>query len=120
MFQQAAVLRNNIDQNVAQLFGAMGPDLWSKQTWTEYFKENMVLVCTADILHQCLLNSYVKMDQINLLILDEAHHAKKDHAYARLVIGVLEEIRIDPNIVAGLSEIRTLEKSHRNAQESLV
>lgn len=67
----------------------MGPDLWSKQTWAEYLKENMVIVCTADILHQCLLNSYVGMDQINLLILDEAHHAKKDHAYARSVAASL-------------------------------
>ncbi|RJE16861.1 hypothetical protein PHISCL_10802, partial [Aspergillus sclerotialis] len=33
VYQQAAVLRNNIDQNVAHIFGAMGPDLWDKQTW---------------------------------------------------------------------------------------
>lgn len=86
VYQQAAVLRNNIDQNVAQFFGAMGPDLWSKQTWEEQFKENMVIVCTAEILCQCLLSSYIKMDQINLLIFDEAHHTKKDHPYARSVI----------------------------------
>lgn len=74
-----------MDQNVAQLFGAMGPDLWNKQTWDDYFKENMVIVCTAEILSQCLLNSYIKIGQINLLIFDEAHHTKKDHPYARSV-----------------------------------
>lgn len=83
VYQQAAVLRNNIDQNVAQLFGAMGSDLWNKQIWDDFFIKNMVIVCTAEILHQCLLNSYIKMHQINLLIFDEAHHAKKDHPYAR-------------------------------------
>ena len=84
-FQQAAVLRNNIDQNVAHFFGAMGVDLWSKQTWNEHFQKNMVIVCTAEILNQCLLKSYIKMAQINLLIFDEAHHTKKDHPYARFV-----------------------------------
>lgn len=85
VYQQAAVLRNNIDQNVAQFFGAMGTDLWNKQIWDEYFAKNMVIVCTAEILHQCLLHSYIRMDQINLLIFDEAHHTKKDHPYARFV-----------------------------------
>lgn len=85
VYQQAAVLRNNIDQNVAQLFGAMGIDLWNKQIWDDFFVKNMVIVCTAEILHQCLLNSYIKMSQINLLVFDEAHHAKKDHPYARII-----------------------------------
>lgn len=96
----------------------MGSDLWSMQTWAEYFKDNMVIVCTADIMHQCLLNSYVRMEQINLLILDEAHHAKKDHAYARLVMDFPEEMLVNPNKVTGLFEICTSEKLHQNAQES--
>lgn len=45
----------------------------------------MVIVCTAEILHQCLLNAHIQMEQINLLIFDEAHHTKKDHVYARFV-----------------------------------
>lgn len=61
----------------------MGLDLWSKDIWMTYFTENMVIVCTADILYQCLLHSYIRMEDINLLIFDEAHHAKKEHAYAR-------------------------------------
>jgi endoribonuclease Dicer len=85
VYQQAAVLRNNLDQNVAHFFGAMGTDLWSKQTWDKHFESNMVIVCTAEILNQCLLSSYIKMGQINLLIFDEAHHTKKDHPYARYV-----------------------------------
>ncbi|RAL13999.1 putative RNA helicase/RNAse III [Aspergillus homomorphus CBS 101889] len=84
-FQQAAVLRHNLDQSVGQFFGAMGTDLWNKEIWDEHFKTNMVIVCTAEIVHQCLLNSYIKMDQINLLIFDEAHHTKKDHPYARII-----------------------------------
>ena len=85
VFQQSTVLRNNIDQKVAYLFGAMGTDLWDQPIWDEQLKENMVIVCTAEILCQSLHNAFIKMDQINLLIFDEAHHTKKEHPYARLV-----------------------------------
>lgn len=85
VFQQAAVLRNNLDQNVAHIFGAIGPDLWDQATWTDQLTKNMVIVCTAEILDQALLNAFVKMGQINLLIFDEAHHTKKGHPYARSV-----------------------------------
>ena len=44
-----------------------------------------MIVCTAEILNQCLSHSYITMKQINLLIFDEAHHAKKNHAYARII-----------------------------------
>ncbi|KAL4937415.1 hypothetical protein BDV06DRAFT_226972 [Aspergillus oleicola] len=84
-YQQAGVLRNNLDTSVGHLFGALGPDLWSRDTWHEFFKEYMVIVCTAEILHRCLLAAHIKMEQINLLIFDEAHHTKKDHVYARII-----------------------------------
>lgn len=83
VFQQSAVLQNNLDQNVAHIFGAMGPDLWNQTIWDGYLAKYMVIVCTGEILKQCLLNGFVKMSQINLLIFDEAHHAKKGHPYAR-------------------------------------
>lgn len=83
VFQQSAVLRNNIDQTVTPLIGSMGLNLWGKEIWEKTLSESMIVVCTADILDQCLLNSYIRMENINLLIFDEAHHTKKDHAYAR-------------------------------------
>lgn len=83
VFQQSTVLRNNINQKVAQFYGALGSDLWDKEIWKKHLEDYMVIVCTADILNQALLNGHVKIDQINLLIFDEAHHAKKEHPYAR-------------------------------------
>jgi len=38
---------------------------------------------TADVLHNCLTHGLVKMKNINLICFDEAHHAKKNHVYAR-------------------------------------
>ncbi|KAL1955149.1 hypothetical protein VTO42DRAFT_8964 [Malbranchea cinnamomea] len=85
VYQQAAVLENNIDQRVDKFCGAMETHLWDRKTWAGHFNKSMIIVCTAEVLHQCLCHSFIRMDQINLLIFDEAHHAKKDHAYARIL-----------------------------------
>ncbi|KAL4821319.1 hypothetical protein BDW67DRAFT_172141 [Aspergillus spinulosporus] len=84
-YQQLGVLRSNLDTNVGHIFGALGPDLWNHQIWTEFLKKYMVVVCTAEILYQCLLHAHIRMEQINLLVFDEAHHTKKDHVYARII-----------------------------------
>lgn len=73
----------NLDYSIERLYGSMSADLWSKKPWGEYFEKNMIIVCTAEILHHCLMHSFIKMDEINILIFDEAHHAKKGHPYAK-------------------------------------
>ncbi|KAH8705121.1 putative RNA helicase/RNAse III [Talaromyces proteolyticus] len=85
VFQQSAVLKNNIDQTVTPLIGDLGVDLWNKEAWSKTLNDSMVIVCTAAILHHSLLNSFVRMEDINLLIFDEAHHTKKEHPYARII-----------------------------------
>ncbi|KAI9821879.1 MAG: Dicer-like protein 1 [Pycnora praestabilis] len=85
VFQQFAVLECNLDQKIERICGDMGCDLWVKATWRKVFSQNMVIVCTAEVLYQCLMHSFITIDQINLLIFDEAHHAKKNHSYARII-----------------------------------
>lgn len=85
VFQQFTVLECNLDQKVERFCGEMGCDLWLKATWDKILGENMVIVCTAEILYQCLMHSFISMDQINLLIFDEAHHTKRNHPYAKYV-----------------------------------
>ena len=58
---------------------------FEKSEWAKYLQNDMVVVCTADILHQALIHSFITMDKINLLVFDEAHHAKKNHPYAKSV-----------------------------------
>ncbi|KAI9832203.1 MAG: Dicer-like protein 1 [Phylliscum demangeonii] len=85
VFQQHSVISCNLDQKIECFCGEMGCDLWTKDIWKKHFDENMVIVCTADVLYQCLMHAFITIDQINLLIFDEAHHAKKNHAYARIM-----------------------------------
>lgn len=83
VFQQYAVLECNLDHKMDRFCGDMNVDLWDKLVWDKHFSENMAIVLTAEVLYNCLLHSFITIDQINLLIFDEAHHAKKNHAYAR-------------------------------------
>ncbi|ESZ93843.1 hypothetical protein SBOR_5784 [Sclerotinia borealis F-4128] len=83
--QQHSVLKNNLNQPTDMICGLMGTDLSDKKKWKKRMDTNMVIVCTAEILRQCLHHSFVTMSQISLLIFDEAHHAKKDHPYARII-----------------------------------
>jgi endoribonuclease Dicer len=85
VFQQFAVLERNLDYDVVRLSGDMVIDKWSKQVWDDLFAKNHVIICTPDILKNCLNCSFISMRRINLLIFDEAHHAKKGHAYAQII-----------------------------------
>jgi len=85
VFQQANVLRCGLDQNVEGICGAMGQTLFQKSTWDKLFAKNMVIVCTAQVLVECMMHSFISIPRISLLIFDEAHHAKGNHPYARLM-----------------------------------
>lgn len=86
VFQQHNVLCNNLmGQPMERFCGGLNSDLWDKRKWEEIYENNMVVVCTADVLFQALHHGYITMSQINILIFDEAHHAKKGNVYARII-----------------------------------
>jgi endoribonuclease Dicer len=86
VFQQSNVLDCGLDGHAVEgISGSMGPSLWNKQTWQKHLEKNMVIVCTAQVLVDCMMHSFITMSNINLLIFDEAHHAKSGHPYARLM-----------------------------------
>lgn len=129
VFQQHAVLSCNLDYPVEKFCGEMVDGISCKEFWDKVFGENMAIVCTAEILYSCLHHSYIRMDQINLLIFDEAHHTKKNHPYARIIKDFYIEIdesekrprilgmtaspvdaKVDPKIAA--AELESLLHSH--------
>jgi endoribonuclease Dicer len=72
-----------IHSQVARVCGADNTDNWNEEKWRKLFSQNKVIICTAEILNQCLFHGYISIKDINLLIFDEAHHAKLNHVYAR-------------------------------------
>ncbi|CZS96253.1 related to Dicer-like protein 1 [Rhynchosporium agropyri] len=84
--QQHNVLEQELHGEPIALFcGELSQNLWNKAFWEKNIDENMAIVCTAEVLRHSLHHSFISMSQINLLIFDEAHHAKKDHSYARII-----------------------------------
>ncbi|KAF3767855.1 dicer-like endonuclease [Cryphonectria parasitica EP155] len=84
-FQQHAVLECNLAHSVAVFSGESIKNTWTKGFWETQLADHEVIVCTAEILNQCLQYAYIRIDQINLLVFDEAHHTKKNHPYARII-----------------------------------
>lgn len=59
--------------------GEDGVDYWDKEKWDAELQENQVIVMTSQILCDMLTHQYIKIEDINLLIFDECHHAVEDH-----------------------------------------
>lgn len=78
-------MTSNLPYPVAKFFGQELEHRWNKEHWAQALEKNEIIVCTAAILQKCLSQEFITISRINLLIFDEAHHAKKNHAYARIV-----------------------------------
>ncbi|PTB64901.1 hypothetical protein BBK36DRAFT_1122797 [Trichoderma citrinoviride] len=84
-FQQHAVLTCNLEFPIGKFYGEMTGIVRTQDFWDKQFAEHMAFVCTAQILLDLLACGFISMSQINLIVFDEAHHAKKSHPYARII-----------------------------------
>ncbi|CAB3254713.1 unnamed protein product [Arctia plantaginis] len=56
-----------------------GVDYWDKAKWDAELRKNQVIVMTSQILCDMLTHQYIRIEDTNLLIFDECHHAVEDH-----------------------------------------
>ncbi|XP_073000978.1 endoribonuclease Dicer homolog 4-like isoform X2 [Typha latifolia] len=86
--QQAMVIENSTDLKVRCYYGAR-KNLNDHYKWKKEIEQSEVLVMTPQILLHNLQHCLIKMDQIEILIFDECHHAQaqKRHPYAQIMKG---------------------------------
>ncbi|KAJ3287150.1 Dicer-like protein 1 [Borealophlyctis nickersoniae] len=75
--QQERYIRQNCDLEVKRYYGAMNVD-------SEIASAD-VMVMTPDIFRNILERAFISMKQVNLIVFDEAHHARRNHSYSRIV-----------------------------------
>ncbi|XP_050384255.1 endoribonuclease Dicer homolog 2 [Argentina anserina] len=80
--QQADAIKMHTDLKVGMYWGDMGVDFWDIKMWKEQIEKYEVLVMTPQILLNNLRHSFFKLSMIKVLIFDECHHARGNHAYA--------------------------------------
>jgi len=83
--QQSRMLANNLPIPPQALHGNSKEDLWVKSEWDRLKEKNNAIVCTAEVLNQALMHRYITIAEINLIVFDEAHNARKGHPYARII-----------------------------------
>lgn len=88
VIQQANVLKSYLPSRflVECYHGDKGVDSWSPERWAANIERNSVFVMTAQIFLNILRHGLISMEQLDLIVVDEAHHATKSHPYRRVFV----------------------------------
>ena len=101
--QQALSIRSLLSYDVALLTGDQNVDEWTKFNWDAMLEKNEIIVATAQVILDAVRHSFITLRQINVIIFDECHHARKNHPMHELM-NMFQYIEVDkrPRII-GLS-----------------
>ncbi|XVF02332.1 hypothetical protein REPUB_Repub04eG0166500 [Reevesia pubescens] len=83
--QQADAVELHTDLKVGMYWGDMDVDFWDGGKWKQEIEKYEVLVMTPQILLNGLRHSFLKINMIKVLIIDECHHARGKHPYASIM-----------------------------------
>ncbi|CAA7041797.1 unnamed protein product, partial [Microthlaspi erraticum] len=83
--QQCCEIKANVNLKVEEYFGAKGVDKWTSQRWEEELSKHDVMVMTPQILLDALRSSFMQLEMVHLLVIDECYRTTGNHPYARLM-----------------------------------
>lgn len=73
--QQALAIGRHTHFIIGEYCGDMGVDFWTHDQWLKQFDDHQVLVMTCQIFLDLLLHNKLKLQQVNVVVFDECHHA---------------------------------------------
>ncbi|KAI0355038.1 hypothetical protein OH77DRAFT_1425091 [Trametes cingulata] len=79
--QQGEFISRQTSLRVRQFSGATAHDMGYREGWRKEFEDADVFVMTAQIFLNLLTHSHWSMDKVSLIVFDECHHTRKNHAY---------------------------------------
>jgi endoribonuclease Dicer len=83
--QQAQVIRDCTGLPTGSYCGASGVDDWGKDRWERELRINSVLVFIHQVFLNALAHGFIPFSSLALLVMDECHHAVKNHPYSKIM-----------------------------------
>ena len=75
--QHLETIAEVLEMNVACWTGNTKKKTWGEKRFREEFEKHQVIVATAQLFLDAVKHSFISIKDINVLILDEAHNARK-------------------------------------------
>ncbi|KAI8999078.1 hypothetical protein BD414DRAFT_527097 [Trametes punicea] len=79
--QQGEFISKQASLRVREFSGATAHDMGDRESWKRELEGADVFVMTAQIFLNLLTHSHWRMDKVSLIVFDECHHTRKNHAY---------------------------------------
>ncbi|KAI0831673.1 hypothetical protein BC628DRAFT_1311344 [Trametes gibbosa] len=79
--QQGDFIGKQTTLRVRQFSGATAHDMGDRDGWKKELEDADVFVMTAQIFLNLITHSHLGVDKVSLIVFDECHHTRKNHAY---------------------------------------
>lgn len=83
--QQQIAAKAVFTYNVAIITGEQNVDNFSQNEWLEYLDKHEIFVMSAQCFCDGVSRKFINLEQVNVLVLDECHHARSKHPFKQIM-----------------------------------